>query len=526
MAPPNWPQLILEGGFTAGPPVQTGAFTLNDAAYGLLDTGTLGTGTAWTGLTAWLRSGTVTRPANRQQGPLWAYQQGTLSAAFANGDGRFDPDNTAGPYAGALTAMVPVRLRATWASVTYPLFAGFADAWQDDGANRGPRYAETTLAASDGQKILSGVHIPPAAAAGAGELTGARITRILNAAGWYTGTGQRVIAPGDSPVQATTMGDTAWSLMTTTADSEIGEVYLDGAGRVIFRNRHAILQDARSTTPQLVLGDQIGNPQAAGTEQAYVLLPRNRDDSTLANDVQATRVGGGAVLQQATDSASVAKYLFARSYARSDLILADDATTLSWAQWVLYVSKGDEDRFDTVTVNPLRDPANLWPQVLGREIGDRIQVWRRPPGVIPTATPWTITSTGDTLGPSYIPVTTADAAKVAIGDQFQLYTSAGAPKDAGQWPLEVVALPAPFLGIVNVTFDKTLLTWVNNADVAVQTGGALVKDAFIRGITHTFDVAAGTWATTWTLQDASKYGSFWTLDQALLGRLDYNGLAF
>src|SRR5262249_55467304 len=46
-----------------------------------------------------------------------------------------------------------------------------------------------------------------------------------------------------------------------------------------------------------------------------------------------------------------------------------------------YVSKNSEDRFDTVTVDPLADTNGLYPQVLGREIGDRIQVWRTPASV-------------------------------------------------------------------------------------------------------------------------------------------------
>jgi hypothetical protein len=121
-----------------------------------------------------------------------------------------------------------------------------------------------------------------------------------------------------------------------------------------------------------VFGDSIGTVETAGTELAYQLLPRARDDATLANDIQATTVG--SALQEAQDAASIAKYLFPRSYLRSDLILQDDVMALAWAQWVLYVSKTDEDRFDTITINPLRDPATLRPQVLGREVGDRIQV--------------------------------------------------------------------------------------------------------------------------------------------------------
>jgi hypothetical protein len=97
------------------------------------------------------------------------------------------------------------------------------------------------------------------------------------------------------------------------------------------------------------------------------------------NDIQATRTGG--TMQEVTDAASVSKYKFPRTYPRTDLILQNDSDALNWAQWVLHVSKDVPDRFDTLAVDPQADPANLWPQVLSREIGDRIQVWARPAGV-------------------------------------------------------------------------------------------------------------------------------------------------
>lgn len=437
---PDWPQVVTEAGFAAGSPVQpAGTFILGDAVNGVLGTGTLGDAVTWSDLSGWVRSGTVSRPATRQQGPLWSYQQGTASVVLNNADGRFDPDNLSGPYAGAgvtqLNAMVPVRVRVTWNGTGYPLFSGFADSWGDDGRNYAGRYAETTLSATDAQKVLSGIRTAVVAAQGAGEDTGARISRILDAASWYTGAGYRTVAAGDSTLQPYTGGDTAWTLMQLAADSEIGELYADGSGKVVFRSRRAVLTDARSSTVQAVFGDSPGTVQAAGTELPYTSVTRARDDTTLANDVQAARAGGSP--QEAQDAASIAKYLFPRTFARSDLILQDDLTTLLWAQWVLYVAKSDEDRFDQIAVNPLRDPANLWPQVLGRQAGDRIQVWRRPPGVSP-----------------------------------------------------------------------------------------VVKDCFIRGIAHAWDWGAGTWQTVWTLQDASRYGSFFTLDNATLGQLDVNALAF
>jgi hypothetical protein len=254
----TYPQLVVEAGFIPSAPVALlGSFILDDPVYGRLDAGQLASSTVWTDISAFVRSGTVTRPSSRVQGPLITYQPGTLSVVLKNGDGRFDPDNTSSPYSGAIRAMIPVRATAVWNGVAYPLFCGFADSWTDDGVNYGGQYAQVTLNATDGFKVLQGITLAPlGSAAGGGESSGNRIRRILTAAGWYTD--KRIIAAGDTNLQGTTFGDTALNLMQLAADTEIGELYIDGAGDVVFRNRHAILADARSNTPQAIFGDLPG----------------------------------------------------------------------------------------------------------------------------------------------------------------------------------------------------------------------------------------------------------------------------
>jgi hypothetical protein len=380
--PPMFPQVIIELGVTpAAPVVPAGTLILDDPVYGKLDANKLGDATGWTDITRYVRSGTTARLSTRQQGPLLAYQPGSASAVLRNDDGRFDPDNATGPYAGNLRAMIPFRARAVYASTEYHLFSGFTDSWGTAGTNWGPLYSETTVSATDGFKILAGITIPAvppgAGSAGAGEDTGARITRILNAAQWYTD--HRKIDTGDTVVQGTLFGDTALNLLQLTADNETGVLYIDGSGNLTFRHRHAILTDTRSTTVQAIFGDSPGTVHGALTELPYQAVTRSDDDTQLANDIQATTQGGA--LQEAQNLSSQRTYLFPRTYARSDLILQDDPTTLEWAQWVLSVSLAGQDRFDQLTVAPLRDPADLFPQVLGREIGDLIQVIRRPPGV-------------------------------------------------------------------------------------------------------------------------------------------------
>lgn len=354
-------------------------------------------GTAVTGGGPGADGGSFTNHPEKGSTPLFAPGGGGGGGASAilGGSGR-GGDGAAGQVTltytltgtmSQLLPMVPIQVTATFSGTTYPLFYGYADGWFDTTpTGTGPYYSEATLNATDGFKVLAGITLPTVGVAGAGEDTGARVARLLDAARWPAS--QRDIATGDTTLQATTFGGDPLSLAQLATDSEAGQLYVSGDGNVTFRNRRALLTEARSTTPQAVFGDLPGTVQAAGTELFFADVTRADDDTTLANDVQATRVGG--TLQEATDQGSAAQFLFPRTYARSDLIQQDDPTALQWAQWVLYVSAGAENRFDAIDVDPTSDgngdatyPQALtqaaWAAALGREIGDRIQIWRRPP---------------------------------------------------------------------------------------------------------------------------------------------------
>ncbi len=260
----GWPQLILEVGTIPATPVAVlGSFILDDPVYGRLDSNRMADSTVWTDITAYARTISVSRPSTRVQGPLLTYQAGTLSVTLDNSDGRFDPDNMSSPYivggVNAVHAMAPVRLRAATGNAGYDLFYGFADGWQPAAQSYEGGYGEVNLNATDGFKVLAGINLATLASpAGGTEDAGNRIRRILNAAAWYTD--KRRIATGNTRLQATTYGDTALNLMQLADDTEIGELYIDGAGRVVFRNRQAVLTDTRSAVPQAVFGDLPGTP--------------------------------------------------------------------------------------------------------------------------------------------------------------------------------------------------------------------------------------------------------------------------
>jgi hypothetical protein len=363
------PTIAVDIAFTAAASVGT-YLLLDDPARGLIGTGTLAPADVWADVTGYVETIAVASRSTRTTGPLVRYDASTFTITLNNSDRRFDPSNLTGPYvSGGATQVTPMRaarVRATWAGVTYDIARGFADAWGIDYTP--PAYSRVTLTCTDAFKVLANNDRAAAGAAGAGENTGARVGRILDSAGWPSA--DRIIDTGSSTLQATTLDGSALTELQMAVDSELGELYVDGAGRVVFRSRAATLTDTRSVTPQAVFGPAVG-------EHRYVTAAPDYDDTQLANKVTAAVVGGAE--QTAADAASQAAYLI-RTAARTDLILQTDADAASWAGFVLYISKDPELRFSALTINPRVDPADLYPQVLGRELGDRITVRLIPPG--------------------------------------------------------------------------------------------------------------------------------------------------
>ncbi|MFD9949816.1 hypothetical protein ACFWYW_55895 [Nonomuraea sp. NPDC059023] len=387
----------------------------------------IGPAGTWTTLTAYGKRGISTRRgSSRIESPIIRYEAGTASAWLNNTDRRFDPTHLSGPYVSGgrsqVTPMKPIRFRATWNSVTYDVFRGFVDQW--DVIHVADVYSEVRVLATDGFKILRNRRRPAVTPVGAGENTGARITRILNSAGWPAA--DRLIATGNSTLQATDLEGVALDELQTATESEIGELYIDASGRVVFRNRQAALMETRSNTVQATFGQTVGVPAPV---QAKVVT----DDATMWNEIKVKRTGGTELL--IGDEASQVEYQV-RTFQPPELLIQTDTEVEAYAGWILYVSKDPEVRFSTVEIHAHADPDTLFPIVLAREIGDRIRIVRRPSG--------------------------------------------------GGAPIE--------------------------------------RDVFIRGIAH--ETTGATWITTWTLQSATKYGSFFTLDNPVLGLLDNNALGY
>lgn len=368
------PYVRVEVGFLS--PYVGNMFVIGDPDRGRIGVYGIGDPDVWVDISQYVRSWSIRRGATQGNTPTRRYDAGTATIVLNDADRRFDPDNLAGPYVSAgLTQVTPmrrVRVTAEWNGVGYPLFYGFSDDWTPDYV--ADVWTYTTLTATDATKVFSAVNRTAVAPAGTSDLSGTRIGRILNAYGWPST--DRDIDAGDTTLQATTLDGNMLAEMQLTQDTELGELFVDPLGRVAFQGRASILSRSESITSQATFGD--GGYDATG-ELPYADVKLSSLDDSLTNNVTIGRTGGTP--QTATDAASVAEYL-SKSYEKTDLLMESDPVALSYAQGLLYQYK-----------DPVRQPARLefrrprhgienavWPEVLGREFGDRITVIRRPAG--------------------------------------------------------------------------------------------------------------------------------------------------
>lgn len=300
-------------------------------------------------------------------GPLLEYSARTASVQLVDFDGALDPFTL--QEAGLTAPGTVMRLRWERNGTIWPLFYGYIDDWNS--SHESTEHAVVTVTATDGFALLEAdprteLVIPQ----GAGETTGDRVIRILDAADWPLSA--RDIATGDSTLQATSMPGTALNELHDVGKNEVGEVYITADGTFKFRNRRGVLTDPRSTTSQVTYGSDI-----AGGEIPYVDKPSlTWGKSNLINTVRATRQGG--VQQVAQDATSIGRFGI---YATPDqeLLLETDPDAYSWASYVLAQGRDPGTRFRQVTLEAGYDPELMLPEMLGRQFGDRVTAVRRPP---------------------------------------------------------------------------------------------------------------------------------------------------
>jgi hypothetical protein len=105
----------------------------------------------WTDITRYVRALDLHRSSRQYE--LDRFEAGTASLVVDNSGGRFDPRNTSGPYYPDLEPIVPIRVKAIWLGLTYPLWAGFVERWPQSWTD--PALSLPTITCFDSLAALS-----------------------------------------------------------------------------------------------------------------------------------------------------------------------------------------------------------------------------------------------------------------------------------------------------------------------------------------------------------------------------------
>jgi hypothetical protein len=270
------------------------------------------------------------------------FQTGTMSLRIIDQTGAFNPMNPASPYYNLLTPMRKVTITATYGTTTYPIFAGYITSYDTTTPKDVGEVVYTTIQAVDGFRLFQNAQITSVASTSAGQTSGTRIAKLLDAVGWPSG--MRDIDTGQTTVQADP-GTLRTSLgaMQTATSTEYGSLYMDAFGNLVFQDR------------QLTSSSVAGTPvdfNDNGTGISYNNAVWKLDDTLVFNKASVTRTGGTP--QVALNQDSIDKY-FLHSYQEQNLLMETDAEALNNAQAFVASRQETSIRCDAVTLDLYTD---------------------------------------------------------------------------------------------------------------------------------------------------------------------------
>lgn len=260
------------------------------------------------------------------------------------------------------------------------------------------------VALFDGASLSLGtaiVHHNAVSTGFAGELTGARMSRVLSWAGVTSSSFLDIAAGSATVAHVECSGMSPWEYLALVNTTEAGLLWVSTDGKVTFRDRSYAYDTAQAVTVT-VTGDDVGPDLTPSVDIVYVV-----------NEVRVTRTTGAVF--RATDAASITAY----GTLGGDVETATDSDRDAFdrANWLLAIQSTPTVRIPTLTLDALTTSAA---RSLTISPANRISL--------------------STL-PSQSPVTTADLRPVG-------YTEA---ISAGGW--SVVCSTAPFLLVSPLILD-------------------------------------------------------------------------
>jgi len=351
---------------------ETNPLILDSATKGILGTNRLGSGTLPVEVTSLVTRVNIRRGRNRITSK---FEFGSAEVVLYDQNGDWNPMNSAGAYYPNLVPLRQIIIYATYLGVDYYLFSGFITNY-DTGFRQGNEDVYTvSLKCVDAFKLLAGSAITTVAGTSAGQLSGARVSALLDAVDWPLSL--REIDTGNSTLQADPgTSRNVLEALQTVENSEFGGIFVDGQSNVVFVDRDSLI-----TRPATSLYDFNDD----GTDISYTNAVVAYDDTTLINDVTVTRSGGSA--QNVYDQTSIDTF-FLHSGIRDGILVQTDAEALNQAKGILATRKDPEVRIDSIQLN-LYDDTNPNKPKAGVDIDllDGITVTKTMPGATSVTQP-------------------------------------------------------------------------------------------------------------------------------------------
>ena len=259
-------------------------FQLNDAVFGLLDTGTLG-GLAYADLTSLVMSINIRRGRNRQ---LDQFNAGTAQVVFNNNSRILDPLNTASIYYPFVLPRSPIIIYANGT----PIYTGFVEDWNLDyqNANQGRMVARCvdTFGTLANQQLNA---FTPSV-----ETSGLRVDAVLNLPE-VAYQGARSIGTGSSILgaYAVSQDTNVLNYLQQINTSEQGYLFSAADGTLTFKGRSSVLNPVSGAS---FTTDGSGIP--------YMSLVNQYGSELLYNYIVTQSPAGAA--QVSSDANSIALY--------------------------------------------------------------------------------------------------------------------------------------------------------------------------------------------------------------------------
>jgi hypothetical protein len=315
----------------------------------------------WTDLTPYVREWHVRRGRNHE---LDKVQTATASVSFGNRDGRFDPNNAAGPYYPNLQPGKRLWISGTYSSVTYDIFNGYIEDWPQVWSMGPLGDAEVTVPAVDAFKILS---LAKATASRSAEASGTRIGALLDAINWPAA--DRAIDAGISTVQAKDYDlEPALSALQEVELTEGGLLFMSADGKVTFKDRTKFVLESLDTA-NYTWGD-------LGSEKIYADLgPLERADTNLWNQIIIEAPGKTTV--DVTDSASRDAFTVAYRTLPLSTLHESQNEMVDRANYLLTRYGTPANRISEMVIPTSID---YWDRLLDRELHSKLRARKRPVG--------------------------------------------------------------------------------------------------------------------------------------------------